>query len=807
MPRAGWFDYSPDITRGRWHRFRPRLPSLRPWRSRRQSWHPRDPTEPPTDWVGPWWAERQRDPDSPAYAPESTEFRRGTSNGKFQEFFAYALTNTNSRAWSVIGVPEGYERAQVDPRGLVVSGGWSLDWWVRTGQDWVFPSRAASVRQRLVDNMPVVETVLRAGGGDVVHRAAAVRGDSGEPWSAEALVVEISNQTGAPIALAMAARPYELSSYKQRRSSSEEWANGGAIDQINIDGRRWSVQAGWRRHVIFDRVPGDVVATAGGIDCAASLIAASDADARSSTSVSIRGSESATGDATAVHSEDGPAAVACPNLLATAAAVFPLVAGSTLRVAITARSWVHRREAQDAGAPATDFVERLPGLERVASGWRRRLDAGCRLDLPAGRLNDVFEASAASLLLSTWLASDGQRAAGPMLWHPAFIVDQDDGDDLIQLLGLNEIGAPQNVRDLLIRQAQVQDAAGWTTSLGLEVTGTSLVLADHLLALYPDPELAEALGEFVTSAVRWLLSRDAARANPWTRREGLRAGYRMLRRLGADRAAAELLRAAKEVRGARQADVGARPAAPGFYRNNRGEGHWLIPEHGTGEASVSRQWMWEMRDSDLWVHAAVPWAPVLPFVAAGLPGDTPQDLVADIEGTRGHDLMATALLAFAEAREAPARSYRRLEALVSVASPTLNWPTFMDPGLRTGTDGAGHDLRVGGLFVRTLLRLLVDVPDDGTPREAQTPAVRFAAHWPTAWLGQPVEVHDVPSSIGAVSWAVRWHGERPALLWEVEPHRPDSPPPTVTAPGLDPSFAATGWQGETLLAPMPAPAG
>ena len=141
---------------------------------------------------------------------------------------------------------------------------------------------------------------------------------------------------------------------------------------------------------------------------------------------------------------------------------------------------------------------------------------------------------------------------------------------------------------------------------------------------------------------------------------------------------------------------------------------------------------------------------------------------------------------------------------MSVASSTFSWPTYVHPQLQTGTNGMGHDLMVGGLFVRALLRLLVDVPDDGTPYEAQTPTLRLAAHWPAAWLGQPVEVHDVPTRIGKVSWAVRWHGERPALLWDVVPHRPADSALTVTAPGLDPAFAATGWRGETLLAPHPA---
>ena len=56
---------------------------------------------------------------------------------------------------------------------------------------------------------------------------------------------------------------------------------------------------------------------------------------------------------------------------------------------------------------------------------------------------------------------------------------------------------------------------------------------------------------------------------------------------------------------------------------------------------------------------------------------------------------------------------------------------------------------------------LVDELDDGL---ALSPIV------PDAWLGQGWEVHDLPTAYGRLSFAIRWHGERPALLWELEPH-------------------------------------
>ncbi len=820
-------------------------------------------TEPPEGWVRPWWAERQLDPGSAAYAPEPSQVGYWLGDRHVSDAL---LANTSGRSWTTVGLPETLDRAAVDPRGLVVLGRWSLDWWVRAGEEWVFPSRAVSVRQRLVDGMPVVETVLRIGGGDVVHRVAAARGASvrlddtqrhvkqqrgkrttGDGTSAvpEVFVMEISNHTPAPVAVALATRPYHLGAFEHEDNEIWEWSNAWCIDEISVDDRVMTLDDGFRRAVgraavIFDRAPGDVVVGSHGVDCATTLVGTgseSETERESSVAVSIGGGTATAEPASMQRSETAsmpqperaPVSVRCPQRLANAAAIFPLVAGATLRAAVVGRSSAF--EWDDAGSPALGaaVLQSVPELGRVASGWRRRVEAGCRLELPTGLLTDAVLAARGAQLLSTAPFDDGPGVVGPMLASALNTDAQFAGDDLVQLLALSESGAPEQVRDLLLRQAQAQYPSGETSSMGLSVTGTSLVLAEHLLSLHPDPALAEGISEFVTAAARWLLTREAARREEaWTIREGMRAGYRLLLRLGADGAASALQREAMSLPEALRVDVGAiEPSF--FYRDGVGRLPWgaaaeaslrarrtarfawrergeTVPNADAGQPS--QRWEWLSHDTGLWIHAAVPWAPPLPFVGAEPADGTPADFVDDTAASCGHDMVATALLALAEARLAPGRAFDRLEALVSVASPTLNWPTYMHPTLRTGANGTGHDLMVGGLFVRTLLRLLVDVPDDGSAGSGgagREPArLRLAAHWPAAWLGQPVEVHHVPTRIGPVSWAVRWHGERPALLWDVVPHDPGGDPPAVTAPGLDPAFTATGWQGEALLAPPPA---
>jgi hypothetical protein len=73
--------------------------------------------------------------------------------------------------------------------------------------------------------------------------------------------------------------------------------------------------------------------------------------------------------------------------------------------------------------------------------------------------------------------------------------------------------------------------------------------------------------------------------------------------------------------------------------------------------------------------------------------------------------------------------------------------------------------------------------------------VVLLAELPDAWRGQPIDVHDVPTRAGLLSYAVRWHGERPALLWSAPPGV------TVSAPGLDADWSSDDRDGEALLAP------
>lgn len=63
---------------------------------------------------------------------------------------------------------------------------------------------------------------------------------------------------------------------------------------------------------------------------------------------------------------------------------------------------------------------------------------------------------------------------------------------------------------------------------------------------------------------------------------------------------------------------------------------------------------------------------------------------------------------------------------------------------------------------------------------------------PTIWAGINFEAHHLPIGTNRISFAVRWHGPRPALLWETDG------PIALRSPVLAPEWSTTETQGEAL---------
>lgn len=140
-----------------------------------------------------------------------------------------------------------------------------------------------------------------------------------------------------------------------------------------------------------------------------------------------------------------------------------------------------------------------------------------------------------------------------------------------------------------------------------------------------------------------------------------------------------------------------------------------------------------------------------------------------------------------------------LDRVLDRASPTWAWPTRVPESPIDAGTGDGHDPAANAALVTLLRHLLVQEVPGGAPALALSPVV------PDAWLGAGWEGHDLPTAHGHLSFAVRWHGERPALLWELVPHAGQVGPVRLTIPGLDPAWSTDELQGEVLLAPVAVP--
>jgi hypothetical protein len=92
-------------------------------------------------------------------------------------------------------------------------------------------------------------------------------------------------------------------------------------------------------------------------------------------------------------------------------------------------------------------------------------------------------------------------------------------------------------------------------------------------------------------------------------------------------------------------------------------------------------------------------------------------------------------------------------------------------------------------FITWAERLIADVHHDGVHL--------LPGGMPAGWEGNNFEVYGVPTgALSSVSFAVRWHGERPAVLWEQS-----GEPVALTAPALAPQWRDAGVKGEALWPP------
>ncbi len=143
-------------------------------------------------------------------------------------------------------------------------------------------------------------------------------------------------------------------------------------------------------------------------------------------------------------------------------------------------------------------------------------------------------------------------------------------------------------------------------------------------------------------------------------------------------------------------------------------------------------------------------------------------------------------------------------ALAATAAPARRWNDPGQPADPTGTGVVDRPpVDSAAMAARFWLAARDQLLRPADPGRGAT--IEVLPRFPAAWRGGSVEVHRAPVAGVLVSFALRWHGFRPALLWDVVDARPAAMadrfgPPTLTCPGLDPRWRTSEPTGEALLA-------
>jgi hypothetical protein len=700
------------------------------------------------DWLWPFWVERQLDPNSPAFTP------RG---------HLPFLANVTHRNWTAVGNVGSPWEAIVDPRGLVTPwfDGWSLDWWIGAEDRWHLPSREVAVRQALSESVPVVETVMRIPGGEAVHRAYGVVARE------ELVVVEVENRSPTPVAVAFALRPYNPEGL-------------AVLERIVLSDT--TVLADGRPALLLPRSP-----------------------ARVASSTFTEGD-------TVIEVTEGRAGVGPfrpprdPAGLAQAAFLYPLPHRARLRVAMpfererrTRRRGLARRRV--AALPEVDLAL-LPTPADAARGWHAQLRRGMRVELPDPRLQSAVDANRAYMLL---FHDIDEITPGPFNYHRFWFRDA-----AYQLLALDRFGFHAEVAEVLRSYPRRQHADGFFYSQRGEwdANGAAIfAIAEHH-RLTGDRALLDDLLPSVAKGVRWIARkrRERRRNAPevqgllppgisaehlgpfdfyywddfWCLR-GLLDGAALLAEGGDREAAAEATATASELRRAVLASLEL--AAERLGRTVMPAG----PTRGLDAGMIG----------SLVACAPLGLLPAAdPLVAGSL--DVLRDRFCLGEAffqSISHTGLGTYLtlqIAFCELEAGDERAWRRLRWMLDAATPTFTWPEAIHPRLGGGCMGDGHHGWAAADFLSFVRQVLVRELPDGS--------LALLGLLPPEWAGQNLEVTEAPTHHGRISYALRWHGQRPALLWECE-----RPGVRLIAPGLDPSWSTSDQTGEALLAPYAGP--
>jgi hypothetical protein len=389
-----------------------------------------------------------------------------------------------------------------------------------------------------------------------------------------------------------------------------------------------------------------------------------------------------------------------------------------------------------------------------------------RVELPDPRLQEAVDANRRHLLLT------GAGAA------PA-------RDTAAVVAALDRYGFHDEAAEAVASILEHQRPDGSLARDGeTEATGALLWAMAHRRRLTGDRTLAEPSPESIAGGLHHIeRARRAGRGDQgypdaFSGIAGMEAGAELLDAAGETKGAADARRGAASFRAGLDADLEAAAARLGTAAVPAGPGRSLDAGAAGSLAAC-------------WPYGVLPATD--PRVAATA------ELVRErwcrgpaVFGGIGAGLVPqlTLRLAAVEVEAGDRRALERLAWVLDAATPTWTWPEGIHPRLPGGCAGDGHHRGTTAELLSFVRSMLVrEVPG----------GLALASMVPDAWLGQGWEVHDAPTGLGRLSYAVRWHGERPALLWELTPH-PGVAEARVTAPGLDPVWSSSELRGDALLA-------
>jgi hypothetical protein len=483
---------------------------------------------------------------------------------------------------------------------------------------------------------------------------------------------------------------------------------------------------------------------------------------------------------------------------AQAAFVYPLAHAAALRVSIPlspparhggtgARATAGRQRA------CTSPLAALPAAADVVRSWQAQTRRGVQVELPPGRLADAVEANRRYLLL---LRDGGAESFG---LHRL-------SDRVRQLVALDRWGFHAEAAEIAAAfsahqhaDGRFSDTAPASPAVEPGAHGSVLwALAEHD-RLAGDSEAARSMAASIADAAGWIERTRHPRRRPADpAQEGMPPSGTYAEAFWSLRG---LIDSAALLRAAGEDEAAARVAA------------WAASFKHDVEVSLG---VTRMRLGDAIVPAGPQPADRLPNLATleacsilGLLAPTDPALlrtlgavreavcagpaVRDPGGPGGLVPGPTLRLAGVELTAGDRAALDRLAWVVESASETFTWPAVLGGGAACPADG--HDAGTVACFCSLVRQLLVHETPGG---------LALCTMLPEGWTGHSFEVHAAPTSVGPVSFAVRWHAERPLLLWERR--GPPPAPVLLQAPGLDPSWSSRQPEGEVLLRPFPSAA-